>query len=311
MRSETPTDFRHDNRETNPFHRPSVKRESIQLVYELWDELAAFPAGNMDAALDHLMGWFQKRLKVDNVIWLGSLLMLDEEAARKDPLLGWRLRARRSMVLESESYRKLVASYFANEHYGKRTSAFYRKGNRPDADIHIGMASRAVTKGAGRFRVHRMRDGWIDYAAFRQTEHYRLYYIEPGIADRIWAILPLSPTVESFFLLDRYQPQNDQCRHFTREEADIAALALRGIGEFHRRLFLTYGLLGDDKALSPIEREIIRHLLTDMAEKEIAAAMGQKLQTTHKYITSLYTRFGVKGRTGLMALWLGSKERGE
>lgn len=283
-----------------------MKRSSMQLVFELWDELAAFPAGSSDEALVHLMRWFQKHLDVDNVIWLGSLLMLDEKMARKDPLLGWRLRARKTFILERESYRKLVASYFANEHYGRLTPAFYRKGNRPDADIHIGMASRAVTRGAGKFRIHRMRDGWIDYAKFRQTEHYRLYYQEQEIADRIWAIIPVSPTVESIILLDRYQSKKRTHPHFLKAEADLAGTVLRGSREFHRRLLLQHGVYQGVKSLTPLKTRILQGLLSGKTEKEIAQLIGQKSMTMRKYVEELYREFGVRTRPALMALWLGN-----
>jgi DNA-binding CsgD family transcriptional regulator len=282
-----------------------MKSDSMQLIYGLWDELSAFPAGCADEALIHLMRWFQKHLDVDNVIWLGSLLMLDEMAARNDPLLGWRLRVRRSFILERESYQKLVASYFANEHYGRLTPAFYRKGNRPDADVHVGMASRAVVRGAGTFRVHRMRDGWIDYGKFRKTEHYRLYYEEPEIADRIWLIFPVSPTVESIILLDRYKSGKRAHPHFTKEEAGIAGTALRGAREFHRRLLLQHGVYKSVKPLTPLKTRVLQGLLSGKPEKEIAASLGQKPMTMRKYVKELYVEFGVRTRPELMSLWLG------
>ncbi len=284
-----------------------MKPDSIQKIYRLWDELDAFPASRTDEALVHLMHWFRQHLAADNIIWLGSLLMLDQEAARHDPLLGWRLRTRQSFVLEKESYRKLVASYFATEHYGRLTPAFYRKGRRPDADIHIGMASREVVRQAGTFRVHRLRDGWIDFAKFRRTEHYRLYYEENEIADRIWLIYPASPTVESIFLLDRFQPGTGKPRHFTKEEADIAAAVLRGACGFHHRLLMLHGVFKGVKALTPLKTRILQGLLTGKPEKEIAAALGQNPLTLRKYVKALCAEFGVSTRPALMALWLGEQ----
>ncbi len=46
-------------------------------------------------------------------------------------------------------------------------------------------------------------------------------------------------------------------------------------------------------------------LLTDRVEKEIAHGLGLTLATTHTYITDLFRKFGVSGRSGLTALWLG------
>ena len=59
-------------------------------------------------------------------------------ARRKtDPFLGWRMRAREKLVPDSEGYRKLVEAYFDDEHYGRLTPAFYRKGNGPQAESHV------------------------------------------------------------------------------------------------------------------------------------------------------------------------------
>lgn len=275
------------------------------LIYELWDDLAAFPASRTEDALVHVMRWFQKHMEVDNVIWLGSILMLDEKAAKNDPLLGWRLRVRKSFVLERESYRKLVASYFANEHYGRLTPAFYSKGNRPDADIHIGMASRQMVKKTGTFRVYRMRDGWIDFAKFRKTEHYKLYYEAPEIADRIWVGFPVSATVESLFLLDRYRSKTHPRKHFTKDEADTAGTVLRGAGNLHRRLLMINGVFKGVKQLSPVKLRLLQELLTGKSEKEIARATEHKPMTLRKYVKELYAEFGVKTRPALMSLWLG------
>ncbi len=277
----------------------------MPLVYELWDELGAFPASRTDDALVHLMQWFRRHLDADNVIWLGSLRLLDDAAAKKDPLLGWRLRVRKSFVLEKKSYRQLVASYFSDEHYGRLTSAFYRKGNRPNADVHIGMASWQTVREAGIFRAHRLRDGWIDYAKFRRTEHYRLYYTENDIADRIWTVFPASPTVESIVLLDRHTSGTRQRRHFTKAEADLAGAALRGAGEFHRRLLLLHGVFRNVKALSPLKLRIVQELLSEKSEKEIAIATGQRPLTLRKYIKGIYAEFGVRSRPAFMSLWLG------
>jgi DNA-binding CsgD family transcriptional regulator len=282
-----------------------MKPDSMSLVYELWDELNAFPASRTDDALVHLMQWFRRHLDADNVIWLGGLRMFDEKAAKKDPLLGWRLRVRKSFVLEKESYRQLVASYFSDEHYGRLTPAFFRKGNRPDADVHIGMATWRSVREAGAFRVHRLRDGWIDYAKFRRTEHYRLYYTENDIADRIWVFFPVSPTVESIFLIDRHTSGTHPRRRFTKDEADLTGAVLRGAGEFHRRLLLLHGVFRNVKALTPLKLRILQELLSSKSEKEIATATGHRPMTLRKYVKELYAEFGVKTRPGLMSLWLG------
>jgi DNA-binding CsgD family transcriptional regulator len=79
---------------------------------------------------------------------------------------------------------------------------------------------------------------------------------------------------------------------------------VRGVPGLHRRLFLDNGLFASDKPLSPTERRILRGLLSGRAEKQLAAATGQSLTTLHKYVSALYKRFRVNGRSALMALWL-------
>jgi len=58
------------------------------------------------------------------------------------------------------------------------------------------------------------------------------------------------------------------------------------------------------EALAPHERRVLNQLLTEAAEKQIAERLGLTVSTTHSYITSIYRKFGVRGRAGLMSLWL-------
>ncbi|PLP99419.1 PAS domain S-box protein [Cupriavidus pauculus] len=58
------------------------------------------------------------------------------------------------------------------------------------------------------------------------------------------------------------------------------------------------------EALAPHERRVLNLLLTEAAEKQIAERLGLAASTTHSYITSIYRKLGVRGRAGLMSLWL-------
>lgn len=289
----------------NTIFPPGIK--GMETVHTLWDELSGIPAWEMDAALRRLMEALARQVNADDVLWLGAIRIHRGAVAEKDPFLGWRLRARRTLLPDTARYRKLVASYLLNEHYGKLTASYYQSDGTQHIEPHIGMASRALVERAGKFRAHRMRDGWIDFAAFQRTMHYKLYYRDMGISDRIWIAVPLGDDAESVFLLDRHQSGPSSRDRFVKREADLAATALRGIPEFHRRLFLYNGLQTGDKPLSPMERQIVCGLLTGKTEKEIAETTGQKPQTLHKYVTSLYSRFGVRSRAGLMALWLNGR----
>jgi len=49
---------------------------------------------------------------------------------------------------------------------------------------------------------------------------------------------------------------------------------------------------------------VLNLLLTEAGEKQIAEQLGLAVSTTHSYITGIYRKFGVRGRAGLMSLWL-------
>ena len=272
----------------------------------LWDELAAFPASRIDDALARLMAWFREYLDVDDVFWLGSVLMLNAQAAALDPLLGWRLRARQGLLPEDETYRALRASYLDKEHYGRLTPAYFTGKQRPDADMHVGETTRMLVQQAGQFRAHRLRDGFVDYPAFRRTEHYRRYYTELGISDRIWIIFPVDAHTESTFVLDRHRhPGQSRRRLFSDRDTALAAAVLRGQRRFHRQMILSNGALRGVKVLSPLKRRILLCLLTGQGDKEVAAQVKLRPLSLRKYLTELYGEYGVKTRAKLMALWLG------
>jgi len=264
--------------------------EAMEEVYALWDELDRYPAEETDGALRHLASGLKSLTKAGNIKWIASVRVLRGRQAERDDLKGWRIRASYDLVTEPP-------------HYHKTTSWWFRRDNKANDEVFIGHATRAMVAGMGleKFQSHRMRDGWIPYREFSQTEHYRIFYTELGITDRIWLSVPVNADAESTFLVDRH---GDSPR-FSKDDEMLAGTVLRGIRGFHRRLFLDRGLLIGEHEISPVSRRIVQKLLTGMSEKEIAAAINQTPGTTHKYIKSIYSRFGVNGRAGLMALWLG------
>lgn len=58
--------------------------------------------------------------------------------------------------------------------------------------------------------------------------------------------------------------------------------------------------------LAPHEKKVLRLLLTDATEKQIADQLGLAVSTTHSYVSAIFRKFGVRGRAGLMSLWLRS-----
>jgi len=284
---------------TQPTSARGLNAADMESVYRLWDEMGTLTPGGVDASLDTLMRWIAKRTGASNVIWIGALRALRGAKAKDDAFSGWRLRIRHSLYSPDAAYAKVLAAYYQVEHYAKTAAPNRRKWEKERALLHSGMTGRKMLALAGSFRVFRLRDGWVDFEAFRRTEHYDLYYRKAGLADRIHAGFPFDADTESLFLVDRKRGA------FTDRHKALVEMALRGNREFHRRLFLDHGLLNGNFPLTPLQRRIVHGLLSGLSEKEIAAATGQNPKTMHGYVTALYARFGVKGRPALAALWLG------
>lgn len=255
---------------------------SLQKLDALWDQLADFPVARTDAALRHLMetvcGW----IGADNSVWVAAVRLRHGAAARRDSLHGWRARHYVPLRVKVPGEGKLV-----------RDSMRKQESEPP-------LTSCAMARLAGQFRVHRLRDGFVDFQAFRRTPHYQLLYKGRGIDDRIWVGFPVNADAESFFLFDKW----DTRRRFSRADVALAGRALRHLKSFHRRLLLSHGLTVGGRLLSPAERRVLSLLLTDCTEKEAAAQLGLTWQTAHRYVVDIYRKFGVNSRAGLMALWL-------
>lgn len=253
-------------------------------VFRLWDRLADFPASEMDAALTHLMealaGWFQAQ----DIVWVGAARVRTGRQALKDVQQGWRGVAIRHYRPTPEILER---------------SRYAAKAQETSPDL----TTRALIAGNGKLRVHRLHDGFVDLRAMKKTESYRVIYQEAGIADRMFVGVPIHADAESFLLLDRYGP----ARRFTAAEAERVELTMRGLKWLHRELMLSHGLLLAQAPLTPMERKVLQALLTDRTEKEIAHGLGQSPKTTHKTVTQIAQKFGVSGRLGLMALWLGRR----
>jgi DNA-binding CsgD family transcriptional regulator len=255
-------------------------------VYTLWDELADFPAGATDQALDHLMKSLAGLLKADNVVWVGAIRMAHGQAAARDPLHGWRVRVSRRFVSNPEI--EMIVRRTINT---QETTA--------------DMAACAIAAGTGVFRTYRLRDGFVDMDAFRRTPQYRYYYEGMSITDRMWVASPVSADAESYFLFDRHRTR----RRFSPENVALASAVLRGLKGFQRNLMLSHGLLQAKSPLSPTQRKVLALLLTEKSEKEIAHILSLSNGTTHQYVVELFRIFGVKSRAGLMSLWIAAAPR--
>jgi len=252
-------------------------------VYELWDELADLPLvetrRSIELLFERVAGW----IGADNAFWVGTVRVRDDPDAAKDILYGWRLRAAERWLPPTAQCQDQIRQVLAH------------------MERDPGISTQAVIREAGRFRSCRLRDGFIDFKAFRRTEQYKMYFEKAGITDRIWCVFPVNPDAESLFCFDRHHRRS----RFTARHEAVAAHTLRGIKWFHRQLLLNHGLLVGTTPLSPAHRRLLAQLLSGKPEKEIAGTLGLSHATTHKYVTDIYRSFNVTNRTALVTLWMG------
>lgn len=252
-----------------------------EAIHNLWDTLADLPVARTDEAVVCFMEGVAKMIGAGNAFWLGALRM--NSTTPTDSLRGWRPRANRYLYpspVHEEIYRTVVAKIYRCE----------------EVDAH-----HLAVRDAGTFRSYRIRQELP--AAWFKGEYYRAYLASRGFHDQCYVTFPLHEDCESYFCFHRVGSR----KNFTAREEEIAAYAVRGIKWFHRQLILSHGVLLAEGPLSPTQRQIAQLLLTGCGEKEIALKMNKPVNTTHKYITEIFRKFGVNSRAGLMALWLGQK----
>lgn len=271
-------------------HQPwpflSLESEEVDFIHGLWDDLAEFPVRDIEGAVDHLMTALSGLANAQNAVWVGAVRMADcdvEVAVEANPLQGWRV-ARTKM---------LHAGPVVNDQVKELT----RKWDRRELDPSF---LKAVA-GAGAFRVHSFRRDLP--ADWFQTPFYQTAWAAIGVYDVAFVGFPVNRDAESHFGFHRKTPQAP----FSEVEIARLAYALRGIKWFHQRMMLSYGLTLASSPLSPAERGVLRLLSTDSTEKEIALDLGLSATTLHQYVKSIFRKFGVRSRAGLMSLWLGAR----
>lgn len=248
-----------------------------QRIHRLWDEVASFAAGDSDAALHHLLGAVAEIVDAQNAYWVGAVRMTDDDA---DPLSGWRPR---------------LIQYLHPLHNDEK---FSQQRLRELGRGQVDQLSVAHAKLAGAYRARRMRDlvpaDWFDGDTYKG-------YVARGVHDSLTVVAPVSASAEGYYGFLRMRPDDP----FTEEQRDLAFYAMRGLTWFHRQIMLAHGLVVAKAPLSPTERRVLSLLLTDRSEKLIATEIGVAPSTLHGYVRDILRKFGVSGRNGLIAVWLG------
>lgn len=251
-------------------------------VFQLWDELAAFPAAETDRAWRHLAESLGNWIGADTSFWVGTVRLLHGAEAANDIMQGWRVKV--VTLLHPPTEEELQAAQRA-------------LGNRQHDP---GLTTIAAVRGSGVFRVHRLHDGFVDLEALRQTDYYRAHYVALGITDQLWIASPIGPDAEAYFVFNRRHSEE----HFTQQEAELAGFTLRGLSWFRRQMFYSHGLLVAQEPLTPTQRDVLNLLLSGKPEKEIATLLNQSFNTTHTHVKDIFRKYNVNSRAGLMAVWL-------
>jgi len=255
-----------------------LPEQATTRIHTLWDELAAFSAHETEAALGHAWQALSELIGAQQGFWLGAVrLPIDG-----DSLGGWRVRAIRRLDANADNRQIL-----------KSVQQYHDHGIADPITL-------AQVRQAGVFRVRLLRD--LAPPDFVSTPAYDILYRSRHIQDAIFAAFPVNADAESYFGWYRVGPQRAL---FSPLDRDLVGYALRALKWFHIRIMLHYGLLVAKAPLTSVERRLVSLLLTDRSEKEIAADLTLTLATTHTYITDLFRKFGVSGRAGLTAVWLG------
>lgn len=246
-------------------------------IHALWDQLSDFDANQSDQAASHLMQFLCTEVKAWNATWGGAICMAGEHEG--DPLQGWRVAAMKSL--------QPVPPHPDETHFKE----ILRRWDRREIDPSFLLPMRAV----GTFRSYSFRRELPP--AWFESPFYQAFYEGVGTHDAVFIAFPLNSDAESHFGF--YSRQG-----FT--DADIALLnyALRGIKWFHRQQMLSHGLLLASAPLTPTERKVLQLLLTKASEKQIAEQVGLAVSTVHQHVVSLFRKFGVRSRAGLMSVWL-------
>jgi len=249
----------------------------VERIHVLWDELAAFEAAGGDNALLHLLATVAQILDAQNAYWMGAVRLTENE---DDPLRGWRPRSIR--------YLRPLPN---DEKFTQQRLMELNRGRVDEATV-------AHARRAGSYRAARLRD--LVSAQWFKGETYK-GYVGRGVHDSLVVVAPVAAIAEGYYGFFRMRPDDP----FTESQRDTALYAMRGLTWFHRQTMLAHGLLVARSPLTPKERRVLALLLTDKSEKEMAAQLHLAASTLHSYVRDVLRKFGVSGRNGLIALWLG------
>lgn len=257
-----------------------ISQASQQRIQSFWDTLADNSASNIDETLQYLLSEVTELLNGQNAFWLGTTRL--GELDSRDPAGGWRPR---SLV---HQHRTAERDAMVKEHTSRIES-----GNVDPSIIEN-------LRHAGSFRVNIKHE--MVPPDWYESEFHNTLFKPHNIVDVIYGVMPISEDVESWIGIER---NGDGQSFFGEEERELLGYVLRPTKWFHHQIMLHHGVWLADEPLRQSERRVLKLLLTQMTEQEIAASLSLSPSTVHTYVVRICRKFGVRGRGGLIALWLG------
>lgn len=271
-----------DRRTGEDFMIKPVRETELNALARLWQELAEAPAAEHEAALRHCFAALCRTIGAANAAWVGI-----RRDPGDDPYAGWRIRA---------------TDHFHNR---ERLLALGRQIAERIARGEVDPYVVAMARLAGRPRCH-LRAELVSEREWRQCWTIHEVFAEERIADRLDGGMPVGTDCEVHFVLDRCAGEPP----FAERERDLLRFFLLGARGFLRETLLARGLIESAAPFSPRERQVLALLLTDASEKEIARRLALGHRTVHQHAEAIYAKLGVRGRVGLMALWLRHRREG-
>ncbi len=250
----------------------------LHAIAGLWHELAEFPESHTEDTLTHCLTRLASIIGASNAFWVGAARE-DGAPQAQDLMHGWRPKA--------------VHYLYSNPVRDRLTADVLRRMGANVVDPH----TLAFVARAGSTRAF-LREELVDDKTWERSWLVNEALRPAGIESRLVGARAVDDATESYICLDR----DDDDEPFAQRERDLLQLFLMGCPAFHRQQ-LTARVLGNPR-LTPRERDVLALLLTDRTEREIGRELDLTWRTTHQYSVSILRKFGVRGRIGLMAMWL-------
>lgn len=255
-----------------------LKEADMRLLAALWRELADAPACECDAALRRCLERLCGLIGADNIHWVAACR--PPGSGTGGPMLGWQIKD---------------TAYL---HDGERLRTVAREVVHRLSEGETDPLALAVARNAGTTRSQ-LREELVDDETWRNCWFINEVRAADRVGDRLGGAFAFADC-ESHFFLERGRGD----RAFDADARDLLHFFLLGSGTFQRELLLSRGLAEASSPFSQRERDVLKLLLTDATEKEIAQRLGIGYRTVHQHAGSIYVKLGVRGRQGLMARWL-------